>query len=870
MTQKTPSDFRNALPIFGLMFAPIIALAALAAAIVFVEMRTATRNDAVAIMIGRSIDASALAHELQKERGMSAGFVGSEGAAFGPELASQRAQTDTVLSNIRAEILAGDPHETGEVKLQHQERSRHLAAAFDALASWRARIDQLSTTTPELAAYYTGTIVELLSIVDDKLITGELGEMARQAVLYQNILMAKEFAGRERAAGSIGFGSGGFTQEQHSNFIALRGLEDHLFGRAHSLATDRERAYMDAVLASPAYRRLNELRTIADDSMTGGDLNGISGPEWFTASTAYLGALAEVERQISSEFLSHANEVAAESRKVSLIGALGFGTLVFAFILIGVRFIGRMVSNLHGLRDAIKMIERSGEQVDIPAMKRRDSIGEIARSLHAISGQGAEAARVKVAVYGSNAPMIILNSAHGEVFKNKAFETLADGLPDIFRELAPEKENGMRDCSTFIQQARAAEAAGKTLKKDNLTDAIELELGGTILEVYISPVETDDGTSIGTILQVHEVTSIRALEKEVLDVLQAIEDGNLSKRVTFIDNLGFTSFAATGINTLMDGIATFTSAVETAVSSISRGDLTERMTQGTRGDLKRAEDRINESFDTLEELVLTVSSSAGNVRSMAQPIASSAHQLARRSEEQAAALEEVNATMEQVSNTVTESAKIAESAASQATAAAARADEGHKVVDETRQAMQEIEEGSNKIAEIVTSIDAISFQTNLLALNASVEAARAGEAGKGFAVVANEVRSLAQRAADAANEIRDLIASGSQNVENGVRLMDNTKEALVKISDVVEDLAGSVSSIRSTSTDQANSIREISAAVGQLDDMTQKNAGMAEQSAHNANHLESSADQLSNVVGVFKTRQQQATDDPAEGSEAAA
>ncbi|MEL6316690.1 MAG: methyl-accepting chemotaxis protein, partial [Pseudomonadota bacterium] len=440
-----------------------------------------------------------------------------------------------------------------------------------------------------------------------------------------------------------------------------------------------------------------------------------------------------------------------------------------------------MIGALRGLRTAIRRIEAAEDDIAIPSLRRRDAIGEIARSLQSISSQGADAARVRAAVAASETPFLIVDAKGRSAFENAAFTRLFDARSaDLGALLAP-AEAGARDASRLLQAISEAETAGAKIKKSLGEDAVEIVVGQMILEARPSPVFDSAGAEIGATLQLADVTEVRRLEQNVVAVLQGVERGEFTERVRFVDDLGFTSVAAKGLNRQMDGIQAFMEALESSLAAMAQGDLTRRMDQPFEGDFERARESVNANLQELVAMVRAISGAALAVQRTAGPIASGARNLAQRAEEQAAALEEVNATMEEMSQSIARSADRAKSAAALAGAASDRATAGADVLEETRGAMGRIEESASKVVEIVSVIDSIAFQTNLLALNAAVEAARAGDAGKGFAVVASEVRTLAQRSSEAASEIRGLIKESSGNVEAGVELMGRTGGALDEI-----------------------------------------------------------------------------------------
>ena len=226
--------------------------------------------------------------------------------------------------------------------------------------------------------------------------------------------------------------------------------------------------------------------------------------------------------------------------------------------------------------------------------------------------------------------------------------------------------------------------------------------------------------------------------------------------------------------------------------------------------------------------------------------------LSQRTEEQAASLEQTAAAMEEIASTVKKSAENASLANTSVVKARSVADEGGKVAAEAVEAMAKIEASSRQISDIIGVIDEIARQTNLLALNAAVEAARAGEAGRGFAVVASEVRSLAQRSAQAAKDIKALITSSSNQVQDGVQLVNRAGEALSTIVELVKDVAALVNDIAQASTEQATGLEQINKALTQMDEATQQNAAIVEENAATAKSLETQAQSMDEQVAFFK------------------
>ncbi|MDI1364309.1 MAG: methyl-accepting chemotaxis protein, partial [bacterium] len=234
-------------------------------------------------------------------------------------------------------------------------------------------------------------------------------------------------------------------------------------------------------------------------------------------------------------------------------------------------------------------------------------------------------------------------------------------------------------------------------------------------------------------------------------------------------------------------------------------------------------------------------------------ISNASDDLAQRTERGAAGLEQTAAALDQITSTVARSSEGAERARQVTLSAKANAERSGAVVKEAVEAMGGIERSSHEITNIIGVIDEIAFQTNLLALNAGVEAARAGDAGRGFAVVAQEVRALAQRSADAAKEIKGLIASSTAQVERGVRLVGDTGQALTGIVAKVAEIDTLISEIAQSSQEQATGLNQVNAAVNQMDQVTQQNAAMVEEATAAAANLRTEAGELVGLVSGFQT-----------------
>ncbi|MFT4269452.1 MAG: methyl-accepting chemotaxis protein [Pantoea sp.] len=287
------------------------------------------------------------------------------------------------------------------------------------------------------------------------------------------------------------------------------------------------------------------------------------------------------------------------------------------------------------------------------------------------------------------------------------------------------------------------------------------------------------------------------------------------------------------------------------IRHIARGDLTQQVEVNVRNEMGELLSSLQHMQQELARTVRTVRDGSDAIYTGASEIAMGNNDLSSRTEQQAASLEQTAASMEQLTATVKQNAENARQASQLALTASETAQQGGKVVDGVVTTMKEIAGSSKKIADITSVIDGIAFQTNILALNAAVEAARAGEQGRGFAVVAGEVRSLAQRSAQAAKEIKGLIEDSVSRVDTGSVLVESAGETMTNIVNAVTRVTDIMGEIASASDEQSRGIDQVGLAVNEMDRVTQQNAALVEESATAAAALEDQASRLKQSVAVF-------------------
>jgi len=344
-----------------------------------------------------------------------------------------------------------------------------------------------------------------------------------------------------------------------------------------------------------------------------------------------------------------------------------------------------------------------------------------------------------------------------------------------------------------------------------------------------------------------------AVGKEIADLISAVSRGDLASRLNLSDKEGFYRTMSEGINSLTDTVQTAISDIARVIKALAEGDLSQRITKDYQGAFDGLKNDINATSEKLSEIVGQIGEATEAISQASAEVSSGSADLAERTEQQASSLEETAASMEELGATVRTSSDNAQRANKMAGAARGAAEQGSVVAGSAIDAMKQIADASRKITEIIGVIDEIAFQTNLLALNAAVEAARAGDAGKGFAVVAQEVRVLAQRSAQASKEIKTLILNSDNQVQNGVELVKKAGDSLTGIGKGIQDVAALISEIASASQEQASALDEINSAVASMDEMTQKNAALVEETTAAAQSMSGQASDLRQQMAFFKT-----------------
>jgi methyl-accepting chemotaxis protein len=463
----------------------------------------------------------------------------------------------------------------------------------------------------------------------------------------------------------------------------------------------------------------------------------------------------------------------------------------------------------------------------------------------------AEALRINNALDNVHSAVLVTNNDLEIIYINESAKVLFQNAEDDIRQQLPnfQAKNLLGTCIDTFHKNPAHQRGMLEKLKDAYHS--ELLIGGHHMYVIANPVLDKNGERLGFVAEwVDKTIEIKATQ-EISAIVQAAADGDFEQRIHETGRTGFLLDLVRNINKLIETSSVGLNEIGRILDAMSHGDLTKTITNDYTGMFGQLKDDANSTVEKLREVIYQIQDATGTINTSSREIAAGNNDLSHRTEQQAASLEETAASMQELTSTVQHNSENAQHANELALGASDIASKGVSVVGKVVYTMEAINDSSRKIVDIISVIDGIAFQTNILALNAAVEAARAGDQGRGFAVVATEVRSLAQRAAAAAGEIKHLIGDSVEKVEDGSRLVANAGRTMEEIVAAIRGVTAIMSQISSASTEQTAGIEQVNQAIGKMDDVTQQNAALVEEAAAAAETLEDQARSLANTVKYF-------------------
>ena len=466
--------------------------------------------------------------------------------------------------------------------------------------------------------------------------------------------------------------------------------------------------------------------------------------------------------------------------------------------------------------------------------------------------QAEESLRIKIALDNVSANVMVADPSRNIIYMNRAVRNMfRNAESDIRKQLPSFDAEKLQGASIDAFHKNPGHQA-QLLATFTSTYRSTLNIGGRTMTVVANPVLNNKGERIGAVVEWADRTLEVAVEKEVADLVDAAAAGDFSRRLDKGGKEGFFLQLAEGINKLVQTSERGMNDIARVLKALSQGDLSQRIDADYQGLIGQLKDDTNATSEQLSEIVAQIREATDAINTAAREIASGNADLSSRTESQASSLEETASSMDQFTTTVKQNADNARQANQLARGASDIAVKGGDVVGQVVHTMGAIANSSKKIADIISVIDGIAFQTNILALNAAVEAARAGEQGRGFAVVAGEVRSLAQRSAAAAKEIKGLISDSTDKVTDGYKLVEQAGSTMEEIVNAVKRVTDIMGEISAASTEQSQGIEQVNQAIAQMDETTQQNAALVEEAAAAAESLQDQAGSLAQAVSVFK------------------
>lgn len=760
-----------------------------------------------------------LTHELQKERGASAGFIASNGASFVTELPAQRLKSDAVIS-----AFADHANSVLDLNIPDGLKDRLVAVSdrIDALEGLRVQVDGLAVSLPDAVGQITTLNKAAIGLV------AEMGKevtyaAAASALQRHAILMsAKDLSGLERATGASGFAkakvNGSAVPEAiRTRFMNLVLEQESLFNVYRSLASPALAQSAQDLGQSEASLTVQRLRDVVRDNLQA-DVEQVTPEGWFETITQKINLIKALED-------AGAGEIAEYMTQAELRASETIYQSVLKITLITLIVGSAAVYTIRNVRTSLRITANR-----VSALAAGDIDSPI------IQAPQADLSKI------TDALLSFQLSEQARVHQQKIQENLETSSADGIKRLVGEASKG---AFSPTLQIRLRDLSGASLI-----------LGKGINEILevVERVVTDQRKRDEAVFEQQKAQAQEQDDAvgEINMIVAACADGDFSMRADIDGKTGVWREVAEGLNKISDMSDQALQDIKVIMSALADGDLSKQMGTHYNGTFAEIGSAMNASLGALSGAFHGIQNEAGLLRSASQQMRDGVADLKRRSAEQAQTIVQSAGMADTLSSTVTENSAQLQQCQILIGNMKNQTGTSHQIAADAVEQVESVENASAEMGKIVATIDDIAFQTNLLALNASVEAARAGEAGKGFAVVASEVRTLAERSAKASQQIGILISNNVETVKNGSEKVRMTGAAIEEIAASMSEMLELIGSVSEAGEDQTKEISGLVAAMSRLDASARENAALAKTNDEVMEALSQSEAKLSETVRKFQ------------------
>lgn len=762
------------------------------------------------VAIARAV--GGMAHEMQKERGASAGFIASDGSKFRANLNQQRQLSDEKLAVFQKAVV-------GDFDSKLQAQIKKVEAKIRAIPQLRSQVDSLSLSVAEAAGQITELNRDAINILPLLGNTMSSNKAARAVQRHAIFMTAKDILGLERAIGSAGFAQAGlsgtgFPDATLARFKDLNTQRETLLGVYRQLASDVMLASLRSAENSSDAKTVARLANTAI-SGTPEEIAKVGAENWFATITKLISVFKVIEDAGKDEIVRYI-QADADAGKQYLTSNIT--KLVLIVLILGGVSTLVVIYNIRAIRQVANRVEglAQGDVESEVVLALQPDLGKITKALKTF--QTSELERRKQ-----------------QELQSSLEESSVKGIERIVSDVKD---------ANFASRLRLRDLSGASMI---LGTGINQILATT--EETVAAQQARDKAMLES--QQEEAAAQALAVAELNQVVAACSSGIFDKRMN-VDSLeGVWREVSDGINQIADTCEKSLGEIRHIMTSVTEGNLTDRMDGNYNGTFDDISVATNSSLEKLHDAFFRIADGASSIDGAVAKLETSTKNLSNSSESQAVAVRTSVSSRDDLARILEENTQHLSQCQSLIGQLSTKTEASQKVAEKAVTTMSSIEGASSEISSIVATIDDIAFQTNLLALNASVEAARAGDAGKGFAVVASEVRSLAGRCADASSQIGGLISQSVDQIKAGASNVRHTGDAIDEIRQTMGEVLQMIDSIAEAGQQQASGVTELGSTMSELEKSARSNLTLVKTNSELTEQLIQLKAELSATVSAF-------------------